>query len=199
MKRIRNLLAVLIVSSHQAHSQGTLIDQESWPTPIIPSSANSVDGLFLTDLSTEELVQSFTPTLSAVDFISMEFIAGTGSATAAVSLYESSQFTSAANLLGTTESATMTAPFVKNGLGVAGVQTFDFSNPITLTPGDTYYFEPVLKSGGANWTFETIIGDTYPNGVLYANGYPFVIQTNDWFQEGITAVPEPPIFALLGW
>jgi Bacterial Ig domain len=195
---IRNLLASLLfmACSLQVHAQG-VIDQESWPTPI-NLHASGVDGLFLTDEPEEQFLQSFIPSLSAIDFISMEFQSGTGSATVAVNLYEGSPFQYMATLIGTTEAVTMQSPFVNDGLVQSGVQTFDFANPITLTPGDTYYFEPVLQSGGSGWLFETIIGDTYPNGVLYVNGYPFVTQTDIWFQEGVQAVPEPAIYALFG-
>jgi hypothetical protein len=199
---IQNLLAAmfLIAFSFQSHSQG-VIDQESYPTPISPfinGVDGTVDGLYLTDEPAEQFLQSFVPSLSAIDFISLEFQSGTGDATVAVNLYEGSPFEYMATLIGTTESATMPAGFVNDGLFVAGVETFEFSNPITLTPGNTYYFEPVLVSGGADWNFKTLIDfNTYPNGELYVNGYPFVNNTEIWFQEGIDAVPEPTTLALI--
>ena len=195
---IRNLLAVtlLMAVSLQVHAQGTIIDQESYSTPISPYTSG-VDGLYLTDQPLEQFTQSFIPSLSAIDFAALEFESGTGNAKVEVKLYDDSAEPSVATLIGTSTAITMSSPFVNSGLGIAGIETFYFSSPISLTAGDTYYLQPVLVSGGASWTFETIIGDTYPNGELNVNGYPFATQTDMWFQEGIT-VPEPGTLALIG-
>jgi hypothetical protein len=197
---ILNLLMALWlgVASLQAHAQGQVVDQESHPSPI-NTFAEGVDGLYLTDEPNEQFLQSFIPSLSAIDFVAMEFEYGTGTATVDVNLYEGSPNAYAATLLGTTTAVTMPSEFNNNGLDVAGVQDFHFTTPITLTPGDTYYLEPILVSGGSQWSFVTIIDyNTYPNGELYVNGYPFVNSTEIWFKEGIEAVPEPTAGALTG-
>jgi hypothetical protein len=88
--------------------------------------------------------------------------------------------------------------FVNDRLGVAGVTNFYFSTPVALTPGQTYYLQPVVLSGGSQLAVVSIIFDTYPNGELFADGYPFVNTTDLWFQEGVVAVPEPTVLALVG-
>ena len=197
---IRILLAVLCLGAGflQLHAQGTIIDQESYPTPINPVGNGNVDGLFINSEPATPLTQSFIPSLSAIDFVALEFEHGTGPATVEVNLWEGSPNVNSATLLGATTAVTMPSGFENNNLGVAGIETFYFSTLISLTPGDTYYLEPVGVSGGAQWAVVTIIGDTYPNGELNVNGSPFVNVTDMWFQEGILTVPEPATLALIG-
>jgi hypothetical protein len=198
---LRKLLAAMLflAVSLQIHAQGLIIDQESYPKPISVFT-DGVDGLYLNSEPATPLTQSFIPSLSAIDYVALEFEYGTGSATVEVNLYEGSATVSAATLLGTTTAVTMPSGFNNNQLDVAGVEDFYFSTPITLTPGDTYYLEPVAVSGAANWAIVTLIDFyTYPNGELNVDGYPFVNSTDMWFQEGIVAVPEPTTLALIGF
>ncbi len=192
---IRNLLAatLFLAVSLQIHAQG-VIDQESASAPISPF-ASGTDGLNIQE--DDPLMQSFVPTLDIIDFVSLEFedIAGNGTAgaTVEVNLWTGSPSTFTATLLGTTAEV-----FMPNGFGEtsAGVSTFDFTTPIALTIGDTYYLEPVVVSGDNPWDVITI-GDTYANGRLYGNtGGFFQPATDFWFQEGIDAVPEPAIYCL---
>ena len=194
---IRNLLAamLLVAFSLQIHAQGILIDQESASAQIPFSGGENVDGL---DIQKDDpLLQSFTPTLSAIDFISFEFadLMGTSGkgATVYLNLYEGGNQIDLDTLIGTTASVFMPSGF---GDGTAGVSTFDFLSAITLISGNTYYLEPVVASGD-NPFYVISIEDTYPNGHLYENG----VQLNSdlWFQEGISAVPEPGTLALIGF
>jgi hypothetical protein len=199
-----NLLTALCLgaASLQAHAQGQVIDQESATAPISPFQSG-VDGLNIQEDG--PLTQSFVPTLSMINFVSMEFedIPGNGTAGAAVkvNIWGGSPNTSDATLLGTTASVYMPNGFNNSGLLSAGVATFDFTTPISLTAGDAYYLEPVVLSGDNPWDVITI-GDTYANGELYggAGGFtaPFQPSTDLWFQEGNDTVPEPAIGALFG-
>jgi hypothetical protein len=83
--------------------------------------------------------------------------------------------------------------FVNNGLAIAGIASFNFSTPVALTPGQTYYLEPVVQSGDDPWDIITI-GDTYPNGQEFERGAGF--NTDFWFREGVI-VPEPVVSALV--
>jgi hypothetical protein len=197
---IRNLLAAMLLMafSFQSHAQGTLIDQESDASPINPLGNNYVDGLDLSDEPVEIFTQSFVPSQSAIDFVSLEFENGTGAASVYVNIYSSSPTAQPRNLIGSTETVNLPSGFENNGLFDAGVATFDFATPITLTAGDTYYFEAVCSSGGAQWAVVDIINDTYPNGVLYAEGNVLQPPSDFWFQEGINAVPEPTTLTLIG-
>jgi hypothetical protein len=194
---IRNLLATMLLMafSYQSHAQGTLIDQESASGPVQIQGNGNADGLNIQEDS--PLLQSFIPELSAVDFISLEFVDipgnGTAGATVDVNLYSGSPYPQVATLLGTTAAVYMPNGFNNNGLGLAGIATFDFLTPITLTAGETYYLEPVVLSGDNPWDIITI-GNTYPNGQIFYDGSG--LPSDFWFQEGIDAVPEPNTLAL---
>jgi hypothetical protein len=199
---IRNLLASMLLAadSLQIHAQGVIYDQESDTSPINSLGNEGADGL---NIQTVPLTQSFIPTLSGIDFVSLEFEdvpdSGTAGMTIYVNLYNTgSPNAQQRNLLGSTTPIALPSGFVNDGLFVARVTNFYFSTPIALTPGQTYYLEPVVSSGGDQWAVVTIIFDTYPNGELFADGYPFVNTTDLWFQEGIVAVPEPTTLALVG-
>jgi hypothetical protein len=76
----------------------------------------------------------------------------------------------------------------------AGFENFFFSTPVTVTPGVTYYFQPVVESGDS-WGIVSVFAFLFPGGTGYYDG-----QANPyydlWFREGIV-VPEPSSFALL--
>jgi hypothetical protein len=199
---IRNLFAALVLGavSLHVHAQGLVIDQESYNGPIDPQ-AIGVDGLYLTDQNIgETFEQSFIPSLSAIDYVALEFESANVPVTVKLNLYEGTPTTINPTLIGTTSTVTMPSGFNNNQLGFAGVQDFYFPTPITLTPGGDYYFVPELLSGGVNWSYVTMIDlYTYPNGQLTVNGYPYINSTDMWFQEGVLAVPEPTTLALIGF
>lgn len=87
--------------------------------------------------------------------------------------------------------------FVNSGLGIAGITNFFFSTPITLTPGQTYYLQPVVLSGDDPWDIIVLTDDAYSNGQLFSNGLPGAT-IDFWFREGIVSVPEPSTLALIG-
>ncbi len=169
-----------------AHGQGTIIyDQQSTTDESYPFS-----GLPIQFYGT--VGQSFTPTLSSVDFVRLkvgDLTLGNGlGATLAVNLRAN-----AINgpVLGTTTPIT----FADNFRGLAD---FVFANSIALAPNTTYFFEGIVQSGD-NWGI-TIRSDSqgdlnYPGGVAYGGLTPF--PGNDlWFREGIV-VPEPSSAVLL--
>jgi len=81
--------------------------------------------------------------------------------------------------------------------------TLLFSTPIGLTPGTTYYLEPVGLLGGG---LINQSGYQYAGGTLFLDAVPNQQGFDMWFREG-TIVPEPSTFgllivtglALLGW
>jgi hypothetical protein len=196
---VRILLAAILLTafSFQSHAQGTLIDQESASGPVAVQGNGNADGLNIQE--DMPLEQSFIPELSAIDFISLEFVDipgnGTAGATVDVNLYSGSPYPQIATLLGTTLEVHMPNGFNNNGLGIAGIETFGFLTPIALTAGETYYLEPVVLSGDNPWDIITI-GNTYPNGQVFEDGSG--LPSDFWFQEGINAVPEPTTLALIG-
>jgi hypothetical protein len=136
--------------------------------------------------------QSFVPALSSVGFVQFEFnydlFAHLG-ATVYVNLWAGSLATG--TLLSSTEPV-----FMPDGFEL-GITNFFFAVPVPVTPGTTYYLQPVVQSGDNNWD---IIGGNfpYPSGTLFINGQPDVNGFKLWFREG-TYVPEPScalLFAL---
>lgn len=202
---IRNLLAamLLMTASLQVHAQG-VIDQESATGPVSPYTAD-----FFNMQEDAVLYQSFIPMFSAIGFVQLEFADqpgnGSNGATVVVELFSGSL--NSPTLLGSTAPVHMPNGFENDGLGAAGVATFDFSTPITLTPGQTYYLVPMVLP-----VYQGIVSDnpwdimvlqnTYAYGQLYSSESglpePFDPALDLWFQEGIQAVPEPAIFALFG-
>ena len=72
----------------------------------------------------------------------------------------------------------------------SGYTNFVFPGSVALTPGTTYYLEPVALSGNPNT--QILASFAYPNGTLYSSGTAQNAQL--WFREGI-AVPEPSALA----
>jgi len=191
--------AILVAASLQTHAQGTLVyDQQSATNPVAVVGNGNADGLYI---QPEPLTQSFIPTLSAIDFVQFEFEdvppTGANGATVYVNLWTGSPNTNSATFVSSTTPVFMPSGFVNNNLFVAGITNFLFSTPITLTPGQTYYLQPVVQSGDNPWVITTI-GNTYPNGQLYGSGAFFQPSTDLWFREGIDSVPEPTALALIG-
>ena len=133
--------------------------------------------------------QSFTPTLSEVGFIRLSFTDGNLNDGLGAAVYVNLRSGSISGpIIGATSVVDMPSIF-------RGVSQFDFGSPVGVTPGTSYFFEPVLQSGGrwdlAGWSYN------YPGGSAYSGGQP-VPQSDLWFREGIV-VPEPraSAFALL--
>lgn len=170
---------MLVLAGYCVHAQGTLVyDQQV--NPLTPTDVYN-------NIQPDPSGQSFVPTLSSVGFVQLYFTDpganGLGS-TIAVNLWSDSIGTG--TLLGTSTSVSMPDLFT-------GQSTFSFSTPISVTPGTTYFFQPLIQSGDS---FEIAVG-----GMLYANGQAYFQGTahpniDMWFREGIVAVPEPSILSL---
>jgi hypothetical protein len=129
--------------------------------------------------------QSFTPSLSAVGFIRLNLASHALTNVADTLVFINLRSDS---ITGAVLSATI--PIVAPAGGPwGGTMNFFFSNPVPITPGQTYYFQPVVQSGANSTNFYANVdfyhyagGDAYVNGL--ATGEDF------WFREG-TYVPEP--------
>jgi len=187
---IRNLTAAIFVAaSFQTHAQGFFYDQESTNPP-------SVLGDHL-DIQPAPLTQSFIPTLTAIKFVQFELWdlpnSANNGATVYVNLWTGSPNVNDndAILLGSTTPVYMPGGF---GYGVPGVTNFYFALAIALTPGQTYYLQPVVQSGDNPFDIWAP-GNSYPNGQLFIDGG--ASNGDLWFREGVL-VPEPTTFALFG-
>jgi len=169
--------AILVLAAYRAHGQGTLLfDQQVNPT-------TPPGGYF--NIVPDPTGESFIPTFSSVGFVQFYFTDpgnnGLGS-TIAVNLWAGS--IGSGTLLGTSTSVSMPDFFT-------GQSTFFFDTPVGVTPGTTYYFQPVIQSGDF---FELgVVGNNYPNGSGYLHGT--ALAGDFWFREGIV-VPEPSVLSL---
>lgn len=131
--------------------------------------------------------QSFTPSLSGVDFIRLELNdgdpAGTLSTTWFLNLHSDSIH---GPILGTT------APVGLPG-GFTGAANFFFPNTIPLTPGTAYWFDLNSPDGAAWHVIDGIFN--YPGGISWAGDIARP-GADYWFREGLV-VPEPSSAALL--
>jgi hypothetical protein len=157
-----------------ASAQGTLVyDQQS--TGLVEGSIG---------LNQTPIGQSFTPTLDSIDFLNIQLATGTFASTIAVNL-RSDSITGA--ILGTSMSVTVPSNSTGNSM-----YEFLFSNPVSLTPGTKYYFEPVVVGGGNAGLNISFV--QYTGGDAIINGTTLT-DRDFWFQEGII-VPEPSSSAL---
>ena len=133
--------------------------------------------------------QSFTPSLSTIGFVRLRlYDINPGNSLGATLVVNLRSTSMGGPVLGTT---TVVLP---DGYGYIGATNFLFATPVPVIPSTTYFFETLVQSGDS-WGILTT-EDAYPNGSVYANGFP--VSGNDlWFREGIV-VPEPSSAALIG-
>jgi len=178
------LLSLLAASAFSTFGQGTLIyDQQS-------ADESTVGGGGVTIQSNQPLGQSFAPTLSQVGFIRLYlFDRNSGNGFGATMYVNLLSNTITGPILRSTEAVFMPDGF---GVGERGFTDFIFSNPVSVTPGTTYFFQPIVQSGDS-WAV-VVYPYLYANGDAYFSG---TVSPNDlWFREGII-VPEPSSIALL--
>ena len=180
------LQTVLMTWTLAACGQGTMIyDQQSATNRSISGGAPIQEE--------QPIGQSFTPALSSVGFVQFEFIdahPGNGmGATVYVNLRTDS-------LTGSILDST--APvFMPDGFSY-GITSFFFATPAGVSPGTTYYLQPVVQSGDGLWGM--IVGTyNYSDGTFFANGVPNSPGFDAWFREGVI-IPEPSsgLLALAG-
>jgi hypothetical protein len=132
--------------------------------------------------------QSFTPTLTSLNFVNLltDIQGSTAPFTLEVNIRSGSI---SGTILGMSQPTIVNPP----SLFTLIVTPFTFSTPVTLVPGDFYVMEVVAVSG------DTLLTSTDTNN--YANGTQILgglAQPNNdlWFQEGIST-PEPGTLLLL--
>ena len=175
-------LTILLLTTGFAYGQGTLIyDQQS--TNLVEGSAGLYEAY-------QPVGQSFTPSLSSISFVELR-------------LYDAGSL----EILGSTvyvnlRSDSITGPILSSSTPVFlpnaffDVTNFFFSTSVSLTPGVTYYLQPVIESGDTVGSYVT--DASYPGGSEIYQGVP-IADRSLWFREGIV-VPEPSsaLLILLG-
>jgi hypothetical protein len=175
--RLSLILTTLALTAYSAHGVGIYqVDQSVSPL--------TAPNLFVNIESTGE---SFVPTLSSVGFAQFYLNDASPvqqSSTLVVDIWSGS-FANGV-LLGQTAPVTV-GPFS------AGATTFYFSNPVAVTPGTTYFLQPIILSGDIE-SAGVLPGTGYANGEAFISG---VANPNYdlWFNEGVV-VPEPSTFSL---
>jgi hypothetical protein len=178
----KNILLILMITS-RVFGQGTMYvyDQQS-----------SVDGSYLEGAGpiqqNQPIGQSFTPQLSNVGFIRLYvyngYLGNLSSANIVINLRSGSLDGA---ILGT--SAVVTIP---SG-DFAGLVDFSFTTPVSVMPGTTYYFQPVVQN---NNNLGLLVADYgYAGGTAIFNDVPNP-NRDLWFREGII-VPEPSSVSLI--
>lgn len=189
MKTILLSLVLLLLESGPARAVDPLVyDQQSSTNN---SGDNRVGAIAIS--AHQPIGQSFVPAFSNIDFIRFRFSADgipthlLPSGTVSVNLWSGG--ISNGVLLA------VTAPvFISLTFPTVFYTNFFFDAPVALTPGATYYLQPLVQSetGNLNIGFFSILTLTghYANGMAFING---IAQPDDdlWFREGIVAVPEP--------
>jgi hypothetical protein len=191
MKTILLLIALLLSGNWFACAQGTLIyDQQS------ATNNNYFSGQIVINTS-QPIGQSFIPSLASIGFVRFHFgESAPVSLTATVSVNLWSGGISNGVLLAAT--APVFLSFTP--LGSVSANDFYFAAPVALTPGTTYFLQPLVESetegrfSSLNIAlFDSLFSPaTYPNGMAFINGIARP-DTDLWFREGIVAVPEPSI------
>jgi len=169
------LLFLIISAVTSSDKVETTVDQTNTVRPLGMVSHNL---LYFSPLG-----QSFTPTLTSLNFVNL--LTENGSATVKVNIHLGSM---SGPVLGTSQPTVI--PFSIS----PGVSSFRFSTSVTLIPGDVYVIEPFVVCGntliGSTGINDYVGGDQILGGATQAN--------NDlWFQEGIS-VPERGRWLLLG-
>jgi hypothetical protein len=168
-----------------AKGQGFIYDQQS--------QTSQSGGAGFPIQEDQPMGQSFTPSLPAVGFVQLEFADFLPPNGIGATVY--------VNLL----ADSITGPVIGSAAPVSMpdgafnlVETFLFSTPATVTPGTTYYFQPVVVQPGSNdpWLVIGAQVYNYSGGSYYANG---IADTSEdlWFREGVIAAPEPSAISLL--
>lgn len=168
-----------------ALGQGTFIyDQQS-----ASSDYTTGEGAF--DLTLHQPAgQSFIPTLDSVGFVRLQMgdITMSVGATLSVNLWFGS-IGGSGTLLGSTDPVYVPFYFGHGTAPTSGETNFFFTTPVAVTPGQTYYLQPVVESGDTIFANVTQGPGAYPNGSLILDG------TNGfsdlWFREGVYQTPEP--------
>jgi hypothetical protein len=143
--------------------------------------------------------QSFTPTLSSIGFVQLNFVdvhpGNALGATVFVNLWSGS--ISNGTLLSSTDPV-----FMPDQASVFArvVTNFFFPNAVALTPGTTYYLQPFVVQPGSDDPWDVVASQSfnYSGGTAYFNSAPDINNQDLWFREGVLDVPEPCVSGLFG-
>jgi len=168
-----------------ANAQSLIIDQSN--DGFIPGDFGTA---WIAIQNNGPLGQTFTPTLSYLDYVELytkdtksSIDPGTVGAELFVNIRKNSI---TGSIIGTSSTITLANDF-------GGITHFDFHTPLSLIPGDNYVIE--VNASGDLWTvgdIGSLFTDSYPDGQAIVKGQFSSLGYSDlWFREGISVVPEP--------
>src|SRR2546427_1619216 len=131
-KQVGRFVFILSVTAADAFGQGFLVDQASGTT-------NELLQVF-TMIPNNQISQSFTPVIPAVGFVQLQTVifANSSGETLVINLRQGAYN---GPIIGSTTPEFLVNKFIQIG-------TFYFPAEVAVTPGQLYFFEPVLLSGG---------------------------------------------------
>ena len=190
MKIFLIIFCLLALETLPVRAQGTLVfDQQSATNDNFANFSRLV-------ITYKSIGQSFTPTLSGIDFVRLRMTSASPlspGATLSGAVYVNLWAGGISN--GVLLAAT--APVNINlSLPFASVvyANFLFSSSVSLTPGTTYFLQPVELPQVQIFDFGIFAppfnGNPYPGGTAFFNATasPFY---DLWFREGVVVTPEP--------
>jgi hypothetical protein len=126
--------------------------------------------------------QSFTPALSSVGFVRLRVGDGAFNSLGATVYVNIRSDSITGQILASSDAIVMPEAF-------ADFPDFVFPSAVAVTPGHTYYIQPVLQSGDPSFYVRVYNSYNYAGGTALDSGtaLPFI---DFWFREGII-VPEP--------
>jgi hypothetical protein len=184
MKPITILAVALLIVTSVSAAPTTVIDQQN-TAPITGTNGGTSFG------------QSFTPTLSAIDYVEVLMAGSANSVTVDILDGVVGLDGLEGVVIGTSDPVLVSTP------GAHQIIHFDFPSTVSLTPGNTYAFRLQTPGGilGISYT-----DDSYSGGQYLAENYApssYVQGHDTFFQEGMTveavqAVPAPGAILLGG-
>lgn len=185
--RVRCIVPLIaLLGTTSVAGQGTfLYDQQSALEDAQAEGAADIQAL-------QPMGQSFTPNLPTVGFIRLWLGDGVQNNGLGATVYINLRSNS---IVGPVFASTQPVQMPDNfGRGARGFADFIFSTPASVTPGVTYFFQPIVQSGDL-WVAGSDAHYAYAGGTAFANG----LASPDfdlWFREGII-IPEPTSGVLL--
>jgi hypothetical protein len=185
-------VVLVLFAAGQTARGGQIVDQSY--LPFHPTSGfDEVYSLTTLNGGNLPLGQQFVPTLTSMNFLKLwlEDAASNDPATATVQVNIRAGSISG-TVLGT---STVVVPAEINLSGGTTLTEFDFSSPISLTPGSTYVIQAAEVNGTVDnasfgWVGGPLGNSTYAPGEAYIHGT--LQPTFDFaFEEGVQSVPEP--------
>ena len=182
MRNNCTIAAISILQVLSAAGQGTfLYDQQS-------SDERRIGEQYLDINTAQPMGQSFTPSFNSVGFVRLYLSDPTFEGVSSIAVVNLRSGSVTGPILASTEPVLVPE-------STSGPLDFFFRQPASVTPGVTYYFQPVVNQTGG------FFGANLDGNFFYAGGTAFyrgaASSGNDlWFREGIV-IPEPSALLLV--